>query len=90
MILRLDEQAFVLASLVDCARRNGVDVAAKLGKRLQLAELRLVNLQCAGNLLHRLDLSVATNTRHRNTDIDCRTDTAVEQARLKEYLTVGN
>ena len=79
MILGLDEQALVLAALVDDAGGHGVDVAAELGERLELAELGLIDLQRSGHLLHRLDLSVTAHTRNRDTDIDCRTDTAVEQ-----------
>ena len=75
------------------ARRRlgiGVQVRAELGKALQLAILGVDQLQRTGNLLHRLDLSVAADTGNRNAGVDGRTDTGVEQLSLQEDLAVGD
>ena len=44
----------------------------------------------ACHLLHGLDLSVAADTGHRDTGVDCRHDTGVEQLGLQEDLTVSD
>ena len=47
-------------------------------------------LQAAGDLLHRLDLGVATDPGDRAADVDGRADTRVEQVGLQEDLPVGD
>jgi len=87
-ILRLNKELLVFAATVNDLCGNGVDVSAELCERFKLTELRLSNLQCAGNLFHRLDLSVAAYARHGYAHIDRRTNALVEKGRLEEYLTV--
>src|SRR5436305_1857098 len=62
----------------------------ELGKRLELAVLREVEPQAAGHLLHRLDLCVAADARHRNAGIDRRPHVRVEHVGLEENLAVGD
>ena len=73
-----------------CGLRRGVQVGAEGGERLQLAVLRQVQPQRAGDLLHRLDLRGATDAGHRDADVDGRPDTLVEQVGLQEALAVGD
>ena len=47
-------------------------------------------LERAGNLLHRLDLGVATHARHRDTDVHRRADALEEEVGLEEDLAVGD
>ena len=89
-ILRLNQQLRVFPSLVDRQGRHGVHIAAEFGERLQLAVLRLIDLQRTGHFLHRLDLGVTTHTRHGNTHVDGRTVALVEEVRLEEDLPVGD
>ena len=67
-----------------------VEIAAELCKRLQLAILRIEQLKRSRDLLHRLELSAASDTRYRDTGIYSRHNARMEQLGLEEYLTVGN
>ncbi len=90
MILGLDEQTFVLATLVDHAGGHGVDIAAKLGESFELAELCLVDLEGAGHFF--IDLICALPPT-RDTEIPtlmAGSDASVEESCLKEDLTVGD
>src|SRR4051812_40777814 len=70
--------------------RVGVEVGAELREGLELAVLRQVEAQAAGDLLHRLDLRVAADARHRDADVDGGADARVEEAGLEEDLPVGD
>ena len=89
-ILRLDEQARVLAPPVQHGRRHGVHVAAELRKGFQLTVLRLVDLERSGHLLHRPDLGVAAHARHGDAHVDGRAVALVEEVRVEEDLAVGD
>ena len=88
--MRLNEQTRILLSFVDDLCGHRVHISTELGKGLQLAVLSLVDLQRTGHLLHRLHLCVTTHTRYRDTDVDCGTDTLVEEVGFEEDLTVGD
>ena len=60
------------------------------GERFELAVLREVEAQTAGDLLHRLDLRRATDARHRDADVDRRAHAGEEQVGLEEDLAVGD
>ena len=81
------DQALAAAELL---LRLGVELGAELRERLQVAVLREVELQLAGDLLHRLGLRVAADSRDRDADVDRRPDARVEQVRLEEDLAVGD
>ncbi len=68
----------------------GIELGAELGERLELAVLREVEAQLAGDLLHRLRLRVAADPGDRDADVDRRPDARVEEVRLEEDLTVGD
>ena len=70
--------------------RVRVEVRAELGERLELAELRQLDLELAGDLLHRLDLRVAAHAGHRDAHVDGRPHARAEQVRLEEDLAVGD
>ena len=69
---------------------RGVEVGAELGERLELAVLRELELQAAGDAAHRLHLRVAAHARHRDADVDGRAHAGEEQRRLEEDLAVGD
>src|SRR5690606_39460353 len=54
------------------------------------AELRELEAERAGDLLHRLDLRVAADAGDGDTDVDGRANTRVEEVRLEEDLAVGD
>ena len=89
-ILRLDQKPVVLAALVKRHHGDRIHVAAELRERLKLTILCLVDLQRAGHLLHALELSASSHTRHRYSDIHSRAESLVEEVSLKENLTVGD
>ena len=68
----------------------GVELGAELRERLQLAVLREVEAQAAGDLLHRLRLGAAAHARHRDADVDRRADAREEEVGLEEDLPVGD
>ena len=68
----------------------GVELGAELRERLELAVLREVEAQAAGDLLHRLRLRVAADAGHRDADVDRRLHAREEEARLEEDLAVGD
>ena len=67
-----------------------VEVGAEGGEGLQLAELRQVEPQRAGDRLHRLDLRRPTDPGDRDADVDGRPHPGVEQVGLQEDLAVGD
>ena len=89
-VLWLHKQSGVLMTLINNISRNGVQVATKLGERLQLTVLRLVYFERSRHPLHRLNLGVTTHPRHRDTHINCGSDTLIEEVAGKENLTIGN
>ena len=68
----------------------GVELGAELRERLELAELRQVQPQLPGDLLHRLRLGVASDSRDGDPDVDRRPDARVEEVGLEEDLAVGD
>ena len=60
-------------ALIEALLGIRVEVGAELRERLQLAVLRIRQLERAGDLLHRLDLRVAADTGYRDAGVDCRT-----------------
>ena len=67
-----------------------VELGAELGENAHLTVLREIHSQRAGDLLHRLCLSGAADTRYRQSDVDRGAHTGVEELCLKEDLTVGD
>ena len=67
-----------------------VELGAELRERLQLPILGEIETKTAGDGLHRLDLSVAAHTRHRDAHVDGRPDSGEEEAALEIDLSVGD
>ncbi len=67
---------------------GGVEIRAELRKGRQLAELREVELDLAGDLFDRLDLRGRTDTANRKADRNRRTNTLIEQIGLEINLPV--
>ena len=67
-----------------------VEVGCELGECLYLTVLSKLQLDASGDLLHSLDLCITTNTGYRDTHVDSRTDTCVEEVRLEEDLSIGD
>ena len=63
--------------------RHRVELGAERRERLELAELREVELQRAGHRLHRLDLRGATDAGHRDAHVDRGPHTRPEQVVLR-------
>src|SRR5439155_27218161 len=60
----------------------------ELGKGRQLAILRQVQAQRAGDLAHGLDLGAAADAADRKTDVDGRADVGIEQIGFEVNLSV--
>ena len=78
-VLALLEELDQALAAVELRLRGLVEVGAELGEGRQLAVLREVEAQRAGDLLHRLDLRVAADARHRDADVDGGPDAGVEE-----------
>src|SRR6266581_2880047 len=72
------------------ALRRGIEVGAELRERRHFAVLRQIALDLAGNLFHRLGLRRRSDARHRQADVQRRTNTLEEQIALEVDLAVGN
>ena len=70
--------------------RGLVEVAAKLRKGGELAELRQLQLERSRDLTHGLNLRRTADAAHRKPNVHCRTNARVEQIGLKINLAVGN
>ena len=81
-ILGLLEDFHITGALVKDSLGGSIQVGAKFGEGLQLTILSLVQLQGTCNLLHGLNLSLTTHTRHRNTHINSRPDARIEEVGL--------
>src|SRR5690606_456918 len=70
--------------------RRLVEVGAELGECRQRAVCGQIQTERTGYLLHRFDLCGTADAGDRDTDVNGRTLTGVEQVGLQEDLTVGN
>merc|ERR1719326_263554 len=70
--------------------RRGVEVGTELREGSDLAVLREIQLQCARDLFHGLDLGGAAHTAHGQAYVHRWPDALVEKLVLKENLTIGN
>ena len=69
---------------------RGVEVRTELGEGRHFAILGQLQLDRARNLLHRLGLRGRADARHRQADVDGRTDALVEEVGFEEDLAVGD
>src|SRR6266545_3443681 len=87
---RLLEQLHQAAAPLQLRAGGLIQVGGEGGERLQLAELRQVEPEPAGDPAHGLDLRVAADPGHRDAHVDGRADARVEQVGLQEDLAVGD
>src|SRR5690625_7551975 len=64
--------------------RGRIQVGGEHRERFQRAVLREIELQRSGNLLHRLNLRVATNTGDGDTNVNSRTLVQIGRASCRE------
>ena len=88
--LRLLQQLGQTRTTVELCLRGRIQVGGEHGEGFQRAVAGKRDLQRAGDLLQCLRLGRATDSRHRDADVDGRTLTCVEQIGLQEDLAVGN
>merc|ERR1719384_119770 len=69
---------------------GGIKIGTKLGEGGDLTVLGELELHGTGDLLHGLGLGSGADTGHRETDVDGRSDTLVEQLSLQEDLAVSD
>ena len=74
----------------ELGRGHVVELGAEGRERLELTELREVELQRSGHGLHRLDLRGATDSGHRDAHVDRRAHTRLEEVVLQVDLAVGD
>ncbi|BAK13270.1 hypothetical protein PAJ_3190 [Pantoea ananatis AJ13355] len=67
-----------------------VQIRCKLGEGRQFTILRQRGTNTTGQFLDDLSLSSTTHTGYRDTRVNSRTDTGVEQVRFQEDLTISN
>src|SRR6478752_5594885 len=88
--LTLLEQLDEAHALRELGTRRGVEVGGEHRERLERAVLGEVQLEAAGDRLHRLDLRCDSDAGHRDTHVDRRADVGVEQVGLQVDLAVGD
>ena len=81
-VQRLLQQLDEPVAALELRLRHRVELGAERRERLELAELREVELQRSGDRLHRLDLRGATDAGHRDADVDRGPHTRLEQVVL--------
>ena len=70
--------------------RGSVQIGTELGEGSDFTVLGQEELQGTGDLLHGLELGSGTDTGHRQTDVDSRSDTLVEELGFQEDLAIGD
>src|SRR4051794_34166948 len=90
LILTLLQDLDETTAAIELRLRNFVEVGAELRERRQFAVLREVEAQRARHRAHRSHLRRTADARHRDADVDGRTNAGVEEVRLQEYLAVGD
>src|SRR6478736_3902333 len=89
-VLRLLEQGHQALTAVELLARGGVEVGGEHREGLHGAELRQVDLERAGDGLHRLRHRRAAHSRDRDTHVDGGALVGREQVGLQEDLAVGD
>src|SRR6185436_18519835 len=85
-VLRLAEELDQPAAPIQLTPGRSVKVRSEHRKGLHVAILGEFQFERAGDILHRLDLRRATDTRHRDTNVDGWALVGVEQVGLQEDL----
>jgi len=87
-LLLLLQQLSQLSTSIQLLLGGCIQVRTELCKCCYFSLLRQFQFQRTRHLLHSLDLSCRSDSAHRQTDVDCRSDTSVEQLGFEEDLTI--
>jgi hypothetical protein len=90
LVLLLLEELSETLTTVEGLLGGGIEIGSELGEGGNLTVLGQEELEGTGDLLHGLELSGRADTRHRQTDVDGRTDTLVEELGLQEDLAISD
>jgi hypothetical protein len=89
VLLLLEELSETLTT-VEGLLGGGIEIGTELGEGGNLTVLGQEELEGTSDLLHGLELSGGADTRHRETDVDGRADTLVEELGLQEDLSISD
>ena len=89
-VLLLLEQFSELLTSVEQLLGGSIEVGTELGEGGDFTILSELEFEGTSDLLHGLDLGGGTDTRHRETDINRRSDTFIEEFSLEENLSISN
>lgn len=90
LVLLLLEELSETLTTVEGLLGGGIEIGTELGEGGNLTVLGQEELEGTSDLLHGLELSGGADTRHRETDVDGRADTLVEELGLQEDLTISD
>ena len=82
-------QAYTFTT-VESLLSGSIQIGTELGESSDLTVLGQEKLQGTSDLLHSLKLSSGTDTGYRETDVDGRSNTLVEEFGFQEDLSVSN
>src|SRR6266511_1807472 len=89
-VQRLLQQLGQAVPPIELRLRHAVELRTERRERLEVTELGQVDLERPGHGLHRLDLRVAPDPRHRDADVDRGTHARLEQVVDEVDLPVGD
>jgi len=90
LVLGLLQEFSETGTTVEQELGGGIQVGTELGKGSDFTVLSKEKLKRTSDLLHGLDLSSGTDTRHGKTDVNSGTDTLEEKLSFQENLTVSD
>ena len=86
----MDEQNTYAFTTVEGLLGGSIKIGTELSEGGDLTVLGQEKLERTSDLLHGLELSGGTDTRHGQTDVDGGADTLVEELGLQEDLTISD
>jgi hypothetical protein len=89
VLLLLEELSELLSSVKELLG-GSIEIGTELGESGDLTILGELELEGTGELLHGLDLGGRSDAGNGETNVDCGTDTLMEELGLEEDLTVGD
>ena len=89
VLLLLEELGELLSSVQEMLS-GSIEIRTGLGEGSDLSVLGKLELERTSDLLHGSDLSSRSDTRHRKTDVNGRSDTLIEKLGFQEDLSVSN
>ena len=87
VLLLLKELGQFLTSIKELLG-GSIQIGAELSESGDFTILGELELEGTSKLLHGLDLSGGADTRHGKTDVNCGTDTLMEELGLKEDMSI--